>query len=339
MEFKNLALAIQQHLLRSGRAILPGMGVLQLHYNPARLHRQEGRIVPPSELPEFEPLAEDVIHDLDNELLAFYQKVSGIQQEDLARKDLQKQFQLVKEALEDSQAVSLPEVGTFQQVKDGGLAFEPSTFNYYLEVYGLGAVSARPVLRRTPEEAARVAQEERSTVTVRPQVKPARSWKDKLFLPGLAALLILSIAGCLWLIFSPEENPALQEASALDPSGMAVPEEGFADSSPGDVTEDLLEDPEVELPEADTLVLEDEAPIEPPVPSGVRIAVGHFGNAENVTGVIERLEKAGFTPGSEPTRGSLTRVFITVDPRVQSPADALAVIKRDFEPTAWILNQ
>lgn len=339
MEFKNLALAIQQLLLRSGHTVLPGMGVLQLHYRPARLHRQEGRMVPPSEIPEFEPVSEDTLSSPDRALLADYQKVSGIPQEDLARKDLLEQFRLVKEALDEGQTVFLPEVGTFQSGKEG-LTFEPDSFNYYLEVFGLGAVTARPVLRRTPEEAARVAQEERSKILVRPQVVAQRTWKDRLFLPGLAALLILSIAGCIWLIFSPDQDPALQESVMVDPSMMPEQEEDSATPSPGDVTEDFLEDPEAEMPLSEPLDSDEDRATTPlPEISGVRIAVGHFGNPENVAGIMERLTKAGFVPGSEPARGSLTRVFITVDPRVQSPQEALAVIKRDFEPTAWILDK
>ncbi len=297
-------------------------------------------MMPPAERPQFEPLTEEAFSDPDQAFLEDYQQVSGIQQEDLARKDLLKQLRLVEEALSGDQPVFLPEVGTFQRGKDDQLTFEPAAFNYYLDVYGLGPVTARPVLRRTPEEAARVAQEERSRVIVRPQVKMLRSWKDRLFLPGLATLLILSIAGCLWLIFSPGEDPGGPLTEVTIPENEISPDDAYSTTTPGDITEDLLEDQEVAHLESDTAqtVEEEERYSPPPAAAGVRIAVGHFGNPENVVAILDRLRDAGFTPGSEPARGSLTRVFITVNPDVQSPREALTIIQREFEPTAWILN-
>lgn len=347
MEFINLALTIQQNLLRRGRTVLPGLGVFHLVYKPAKLQRQEGVVLPPVEEPTFELQDSQGAVEFDPELINDFREASGIPQEDLARNGLKEQILIVKDMLSDGESVHLPDVGRLTLSKAGEAVFHPDDFNYYLEVYGLGSVTARPVLRRTPEEAARVAQEGRAKIIVKPPAKPVRTWKDRLFLPGLAALLILSLAGCLWLIFTPDPSSS---TSITAPMAMedADYDEANPGTTPGDVTEDILGDPDIETeptePEAEAVIPEERVPEEPvqkpeQSKSVVRIAVGHFGQAGNATLLIERLSKAGLSAVSEPAREGLTRVVVEVDPTARNPREVLALLQKDYEPTAWIVSQ
>ncbi len=342
MEFINLALTIQQHLLSRGRTVLPGLGVFQLVYKPAKLKRQEGVVLPPAEMPSFELLGNQEEAEIDLELINDFREASGIKQEDLARKGLKEQILIVKDMLADGESVHLPDVGTLSVSKGGETSFLPDDFNYYLEVYGLGPVTARPVLRRTPEEAARVALEERAKVLVKSPAKSARTWKDRLFLPGLATLLILSLAGCLWLIFSPD-RPA--SSAGMSPSSLEESEfeEDMSSSVEDNVTADILGDSDIERQPMEPIseAVIPELPVQESVQtkSVVRIAVGHFGQAGNATQLIERLIKAGLSAVSEPARQGLTRVVVEVDPTIRNPAEVLALLQKDYEPTAWIIGQ
>ncbi|MBK7344018.1 MAG: hypothetical protein IPJ06_13570 [Saprospiraceae bacterium] len=344
MEFTNLAFTIQQHLIRRGRAVLPALGVLQLVYKPARLVRQEGVMYPPAETVSFESTAGGD-EDIHPELVDDYRQASGIQQEDLARKGLKEQILLVIDALEEGQPVHLPQVGTWMKNKAGIIEFTPDDFNYYLEVYGLGAVQARPVLRRTPEEAARAAQESRSKIVVTPPGPAVRRWKDRLFLPGLAALLILSLAGCLWLIFTPDSPDAASGSSLLSPEMESDTEADLFTAEAGDVTEDILGDPEADttevVPEVEkaSILPQQPDPHEEPSRSRIRIAVGHFSQSANAALLADRLSKAGFLATSESVRDGLTRVVVEVDPSRRDPREVLRILQGEYEPTAWIISQ
>lgn len=342
MEFINLALTIQQNLLRRGRTVLPGLGVFHLAYKPAKLQRQEGVVLPPAEYPVFELQDGLGAVAFDPELIHDFREVSGIQQEDLARNRLKEQILIVQNMLAEGESVHLPDVGTLTWNKEGEATFLPDDFNYYLEVYGLGPVTARPVLRRTPEEAARVAQEGRAKVVVKPSGKPARTWKDRLFFPGLAALLIFSLAGCLWLIFAPDTHLSFPDtpSSTLDDAGFEADNQT---TSPGDVTADMLGDPDMETeptePVAESVIPEEPVQKSEQPKSVVRIAVGHFGQASNATQLIERLNRAGLSAMSEQAREGLTRVVVEVDPASRNPGEVLALLQREYEPTAWIISQ
>lgn len=347
MERTNLALAIQHVLIQTGNALIPGIGVLRLKYHPGRLSRREGMIYPPAEVPEFEVL--DDFPEPEPGLIREYLLAEQEADEAIGAARLKRVLVDLRESLDRDESVELPEVGEFYK-EAGRIDFRPGSFNYYLEVFGLGPVQARPVMRRTPEQAARLAQESRAARLPETKTVTQVKRKDRWVLPGLAAILVLALAGCIWLILAPPSLPTgvsqagLDQGTETDVSDEDMPRT----SDPGDLTEQILgEDP-------DTVqqVVEDIEPTAPHLtPSNedastplfaqdqVRIVAGHFANPENVAGLINRLKDMGFNAQSEPGKGGLTRVFVLVDPATSDPAEILARIQKDVEPTAWILTQ
>ena len=348
MERTNLALAIQHVLIQTGNAILPGIGVLRLKYHPARLSRREGMIYPPSEVPEFEVL--DDLPEPEPGLIREYLLAEQEADEAIGVARLKRVLADLRESLDRDQSVELPEVGEFYK-EAGRIDFRPGSFNYYLEVFGLGPVQARPVMRRTPEQAARLAQESRATrLPETKTVAQVNKRKDRWVLPALATVLVLALAGCIWLILAPPSLPTGVSQAGLDqgPESVVSDEDMPRTSDPGDLTEQILgEDP-------DTVqqAVEDIAPTAPHgmrsnedestprfAQNQVRIVAGHFANPENVAGLIDRLKEMGFNAQSEPGKGGLTRVFVLVAPDTSDAMEILARIQKDVEPTAWILTQ
>lgn len=343
MERTNLALAIQHVLIQTGNAVLPGIGVLRLMYHPARLNRQEGKIYPPSEIPEFEVL-EDLSEPEPGLLHEFLQTLDETD-ETIGMSRLQQVFSDIKAALGRGEEVELPEVGDFF-VEDGQIRFRPGPFNYYLEVFGLGPVQARPVMRRTPEQAARIAQESRAKLLLDAKAPIRSRRKDRYVLSSLAAVLILALAGCIWLILTQPSAPADPALSATaQDAGLEMPDEDTPRTDPGDLTDQLLgQDPdtvtqprEAERMGGSALVQPEEEVADVSSTVGqVRIITGHFANPDNVEGLMNRLERMNLRAFSEPGKGGLIRVFVLVDPGSSDPANVLALIRKEVEPTAWI---
>lgn len=341
MAFKALSRAIRDTLLEHGEVGLPGLGILRLEYRPARLSRIESLIYPPSRSPVFE--AGDVGLPQADPLEYHYSLAAGDSAEFGASSAVD-ELQRVVGLVENGEVVELPDVGNFYLDARNAPEFVASAFNYDLEMYGLGPVQARLVQRRTAAEAAALAMEARGHVPGKPVVmvrKKNPSWR----LPLLAAVLLLLLGSSLWLLLGPPVvvSPAGSEKSVVEADTLdnAAPE-GYVPEGSVLAGSDIIDTSGQEIAEEEDGAPQAAAGTDPSAAEAqgtilAEVVVGHFRDAGNVTGAIQRLERLGLEGRSIPGPQGLTRVLATVRRGGQSPQEVLAIVKTHFDPQAWIL--
>lgn len=341
MAFKALSRAIRDTLLEHGEVGLPGLGTLRLEYRPARLSRIESLIYPPSRVPVFEP--GDVGLPQADPLEFQYGLAAGDSAEFGASTAVD-ELQRVVGLVENGEVVELPDVGNFHLDARNAPDFTASAFNYDLEMYGLGPVQARLVQRRSSAEAAALAMEARDHVPGKPVVmarkKPA-SWR----LPLLAVVLLLLLGSSLWLLLGPPIIPPAESgvtAMKQDTLGEAAPE-GYVSEDSVLAGSDIIDTTGQEVADEEGGVPREPAGAQDPgmVDQGAVLAevvVGHFRDAGNVQGAVERLEKLGLEGLSRPGPQGLTRVLVPVHRGGQSAQEVLAIVRTHFDPRAWILE-
>lgn len=340
MAFKALSRAIRDTLLEHGEVGLPGLGILRLEDRPARLSRIESLIYPPSRVPVFEP--GDVGLPKADSLEYQYGLAAGDSAEFGASTAVD-ELQRVVGLVENGEVVELPDVGNFYLDARNAPEFVASGFNYELEMYGLGPVQARLVQRRTAAEAAAQAMEARDHVPGKPIVmvrKKHSPWR----LPLMAAVMLLLLGSSLWLLLAPPVvKPVQGDHLALghDTLGEEVPQ--------GYVPEDSILAGSDIIDTTGQEVVEEEGPVSVEQISSAtetaesrtvlaEVVVGHFRDAGNVQGAMERLANLGLEGNSRPGSQGLTRVLVTVRSGGQSPQEVLAIVRTHFDPRAWILE-
>lgn len=340
MAFKALSRAIRDTLLAHGEVGLPGLGVLRLVYQPARLSRIESLLYPPSRSPEFEP--GDVGLPKADPLEYHYSLAAGDEAEFGALTAVD-ELQRVVGLVENGEVVELPEVGNFFLDARNAPEFVASAFNYDLEMFGLGPVQARPVQRLSAAEAASKAMEARGHVPGKPVVMVRKKSKDTWRLPVLAGVLLLVLGSSLWLLLGPPiTGPA---ESAVTPAQMDTMGEngptGYvsADSvlAGTDVIDTTGQEPAEEEEVPPTEISAGSAQQAPSGSILAEVVVGHFKDEGNVNGAIDRLAELGLKGERRPGSKGLTRVSVSVHSGGQSPEEVLAIVRTHFDPRAWIL--
>ena len=340
MDLAIIGRVIQEVLLAHGVAVLPGLGTLQLAYQPARLARVESRIYPPTRRPVF--TADETAVDPDQQVAAALAAREGLQVAD-AIDVLKAELAAIHEACHNGRQIELPEVGRFFQDEQLAVDFVPAGFNYHLAVYGMSPVPARPIVRRTAAAAAEAAIAAREG-RPRPTQTRARRRTDRWFLPITASVLLVALAGCLWLIFKPnpmEEPPvAVTDKGPDNPSVVGLDQEAgmdvLSDTTPLEPEEVFdPEEPEMQGEPTISQTLANEPAATDYIEA--QIIVGHFGDPANVAATQERLTELGLTVRTRATDRGLTRVWVAFDPREIDPSVLLDQIRQDFDQSAWLI--
>lgn len=342
MAFQALALAIRNTLIEQGEVELPGIGKLTLDYFPARLSRIESTIYPPSKKVSFKKNGAEY---LDNEKLGLHYATALTTLPDQQGRSLEADLNGLASLVLNGESVELHEVGQFFSNEKSELDFIASGFNYHLDAFGLGPISARPLQRRTAAQAASEAIAASGLTVPKKASNPKIPLKDRLFLPVLAGVFLLAIGVSIWLLIGPDPSPSTPATSEIvetEPADI----ETYSDEEDLRNGSDIIETDTLEQNLAEEEIIVPSPPAEkvsksdvdksPDNSNMVTIVVGHFGDKGNVDRVQKRLAKLGLEHSTKPSK-NLTRVMVHVKENASN--EILALIRRDFDKGAWILDR
>ena len=347
--------------------IVPRFGGFLTHYRPARLDEQRRSIHPPSKdvsfnrhLTRTDGLLND--HVAKAEGLDFQQAGAVIDGE----------VDAWHSKLDRDGRLELPRIGTFYRDAERNLQFDPDRrVNFLKDAYGLRPVAAVPCV---VPQAVPVPVPVRPEPKMIPLV-PVEEAEERRFpwLAAAAVVALLSTAGTWWIVSSKGPSgaqwsgfdlfastepttyrPRVQANEAqLDPvdtASWALPAEltGVHELPvPGDEGTTLLIDmgsptvvvPEPDAPAADRQVAVPESTAVAVTSPKIRFHVigGCFLQKENAEGFMADLRAKGFAASIIDQKGGLFRVAIGSYPQRALALEALAAVRKEDAPQAWLL--
>lgn len=343
---KYLADLLHQH----DRLCVPSLGTFELSHAPALVDQVQGQVNAPSKSVRFNP---NLVMD-DGVLVEYIQQRLGWSLVQTQRW-LQGQVDEIKAGLDRREIIELPGVGRFFRNFENKLQFVAENANFNLESFGLQAVSGK-LVARSPEEKIPAIQKKVSQSPPSPKTTPKSfdvlAWLRENYIWALAGFLLLVLLSVI-ILYPRTPTP---EAPVYQDGITNVPQERLnaSPSKPQDEDEDATaappEDPD-EQGNASTPsnnqdsdrqapVTDTEAPTLSPEEHSAVIAVGLFGNPENVARLLERLSKEGYAPISRPEGDNNTRVGVSI--RYTDEAElqrTLREIKRKYTSSAFILSR
>lgn len=345
---QELSKHISTLLYKVDRLSIPKLGSFELSEAPALVDQVQGQVAAPTMNITFN--ANLVLDDgiLTEHLVSAKNWTTAE-----AQAWVEKAVEDILVALDRREIIELPGVGRFFRNFEGKLQFVADQVNYNTDTYGLQPVGAQPI--------ARSAAEKMKATGVKQSTPAAVKTADTLTLSGqLAAwfqanmnwllgvsLLLVALVVILLFLRSKTDEPVVdnvpQERINASPSMSQEDEE--ADSATDNETyvadEDVVADepPVRELPRLDEVeeTVDTEAPTLAPEEHTAVIAVGLYGNPENVQNKLTQLAEQGFSPYSEST-GKNTRVGVNVRYTDESELrKILRDIKRLHTESAFIM--
>ncbi|MEL7248776.1 MAG: SPOR domain-containing protein [Bacteroidota bacterium] len=333
------------------RLSVPGLGTFELRHAPALIDQVQGQVSAPAKNIQFNP---NLVMD-DGLLTDFIQQRLGWSLSE-TKQWLARQVAEMNAALDRKEIVELPGVGRFFRNFENQLQFVAENVNFNLDSYGLQKVAGQLVPRA---EAEKIPALKKKLPTTPPTKSTTTAPKQDLT-SIIAANLTWVLAGVLVLVlvmvytFYPRkaaegpdnENIANLPQERLNASPSRVPEE---ETAPAPSNEDGATNPLTGTPErpveedspADTgdSETDTEAPTLAPEEHSAVIAVGLFGNPDNVQRLLEQLSKEGYAPISRPENGN-TRVGVSV--RYEQERELQRILReiRDkYASSAFILTR
>lgn len=319
--------------------IVPGWGGFLAHYRPARIDEARRLVLPPGKEVGFNRnltrndglLIDHVAHQ---EGIAF----------DAARSRVEQEVASWKDRLASSGRLELARIGLFYRDTAGHLHFEPDErANFLKEAFGLRPLAAAPVAR--PNKAPVVVQlpgpEPTAERTGRPWMRAAAAVTVLITASAVAAYLALTQGlGSFTFGFRPEPSyrPGVGPALELHARAAAftLPEASFgvrtlplSEDGPVTLTVDLGAAP------ADTTAVD--MPAARPMRLRFHVVGGCFAQPENADRLLKRLRDRGYPAQRLPRYGELHPVAFGSYADRQEAQEALAAIRRDGTPQAWLL--
>lgn len=337
-------------LYKNNTLCIPNFGTLELRHAPALLDQVQGQLSPPSKEIQFN---EDLVMD-DGVLLNYL-----VQQRDCSLAEAQnwltKQVENIKSALQRREIIELAGIGRFFINFENKLQFIAESANYNTDSFGLQGIQAQAINRSLEEREHLVHQQQAANQPKTPPPAPKqKSWLAKNW---WLLLLILIIAIALVFLLpllqdkiknsAPIANDIPKERLNTSPSKQldedqddaavdlnealdVVEDELTTDESENtDTTDDIADETADDTQEAQsTLSPEEHTAI---------IAVGLFGNPENVEKLIERLAGMGYSPVSQ-AEGKLTRIGVSTRYEQESELDdLLKELQARVEKSAFVM--
>lgn len=347
--------------------IVPRFGGFLTHYRPARLDEQRGIIHPPSKDLSFNRH----LVRTDGLLADHVAKAGGLDFQQ-AHAVIEGEVDAWHGKLDRDGRIELPRIGTFYRDAERNLQFDPDRrVNFLKDAFGLRPVAAVPC---AVPVAAPVAPAPPAETKVVPLV-PAEESGERRFpwLAAAAVVALLSTAGTWWLVSG--NGPAGAQWSGFDL--FTTPEPGLyqprtpvkeydqpvgLDTAPWDVPVELTgvqELPVASEPATTVFVdLGEPAPVVAPdpttpehhvaVPESTAVAVatptsrfhiigGCFLQKENADGFVAGLRAKGFAANIIDQKAGLYRVAIGSYPQRALALEALAAVRKEDAPQAWLL--
>ena len=347
--------------------IVPRFGGFLTHYRPARLDEQRRSIHPPSKdvsfnrhLTRTDGLLTDHVAKADG--LDFNQACALIDGE----------VDAWHSKLDRDGRLELPRIGTFYRDAERNLQFDPDRrVNFLKDAYGLRPVAAVPCVIPM---AVPVIVPIRPEPKIIPLL-PVEEGRERRFpwLAAAAVVALLSTAGTWWIVsskgpagaqwsgfdlFDSTEpttyRPRVQDSGVpidpMDTTSWSLPDEltGVHQLSiPGDELTNLLVDmgaaaitpvlPVPVVPEKQVAVPESTAVAVKAPRIRFHVIGGCFLQKENAEGFMADLRAKGFAATIIDQKGGLFRVAIGSYPQRTLALEALAAVRKEEAPQAWLL--
>jgi len=337
-------------LYRHDRLNIPGLGSFELSHAPALVDQVQGQVSAPTKAVRFN---ENLVMD-DGVLVDYLQR-----QNDwtlvTAQDWLRTRVEHIKKSLSQKEIVELPGVGRFFRNFEHQLQFVAESENFNIDAFGLQAVRGQLIQRSREEKIPAAKPKTNFAASPTPKPTSATSVKAdqvaggiaKWFQDNLLWLLGISfavIAVAIYLLFlrpGPEvPDPVAdvpQERLNASPSKSTPPsnEDAQVENSPSG-TEEI---PAATPPEEELTDLDTEAPTVAEEEHTAVIAVGLFGNPDNVQKLMQRLSEDGYAPVSR-KEGKNSRIGVSV--RFTDEAELqqlLQEIRREYAKNAFLLSR
>ncbi len=345
--------------------IVPRFGGFLTHYRPARLDEQRRSIHPPSKDLSFnrhlirtDGLLTDHVAKVDG--LDFNQATAVIDGE----------VDAWQSKLDRDGRLELPRIGTFYRDAERNLQFDPDRrVNFLKDSYGLRPVAALPCAVTAPAPAPSLP--EPNVIRLDPEVSTTEGKFPWLAAASVAVLMMT--AGTWWIVTSRSPSGAQMSGFELFTTaepGIYRPRDadggaglGPVDTTiwqlpvnlngtheiplPGDPSATMIVDlglPEKAesptlpvVPEKQVAVPESTAVAVPSPQSRFHIIGGCFLLEENAESFMANLRAKGFAASIIDKKGGLFRVAIGSYPQRGLALEALAAVRKEEAPQAWLL--
>lgn len=347
--------------------IVPRFGGFLTHYRPARLDEQRRTIHPPSKDVSFNRH----LTRTDGLLTDHIARAEGL---DFIRAGavIDGEVDSWHGRLDREGRLELPRIGTFYRDAERNLQFDPDRrVNFLKDAYGLRPVPAVPCVVPIVTAAPVMPPPEARIVPLMPADQP----EERRFpwLAAAATIALLSTAATWWVVankapsgaqwsgfdlfastgpglYRPRMAPPVEEVDPVDTTTWILPQ-GTAGvrevplAGPG--TTAMLVDlgaPAVEM----VAVVEPAKEKQVAVPESTAVAVatprtrfhvigGCFLQKENAEGFMADLRAKGFAAAIIDRKGGLYRVAIGSYPQRALALEALAAVRKEEAPQAWLL--
>lgn len=324
---------IRYLLNEEGRIVLPGMGVLTAHYDPAGVNIGEGSFHPPSQRLRFSASEEPA-----DSLVRQISQLSG-RNEMHIRKEIEEYFQKLDRQLQQDGHCHLMAIGTIKKGKGGKLSFEADPrFNEKGNAFGLESFQF-PRKKGKSEVA-------KANPAIAADVRRA----DLSWLLALAIAILIAAGGFFWAMryFDPSqvvrmyfvpiageqliENPSPKVSRPADTTSVMEVRETRADTMPA---EDSLGEKDSITSPVDSM----ETAVEPGE-ENFFIVAGVFRTDKGVNRTIERLKSWGYPAKVFKTtsRGIRYVCYQGFESREEAEK-ALDKVRQQGDSEAWIWPQ
>ncbi|WP_020534382.1 SPOR domain-containing protein [Lewinella cohaerens] len=335
-------------LYQHDRLNIPGLGSFELTHAPALVDQVQGQVSAPTKAVRFN---ENLVLD-DGILIDYLQQQNGWTLS-TTQEWLRTRVEGIKKSLAQKEIVEIPGVGRFFRNFEQQLQFVAESENFNIESFGLQPVRGQLVQRSRVEKIP--ASKPQASAPSTPVVKPAPAAGvradqvaggiAKWFQGNLTWLLGLSlaiIALAIYLMFlrpgptvSDPVAEVPQERLNASPSKSTPPAQEDVAENDNTTTEKLPSAPS----EEETNDLDTEAPTMAAEEHTAVIAVGLFGNPDNVQKLMQRLSEDGYAPVSRKEGGN-SRIGVSV--RFTTEAElqqVLQEVRKDYAENAFLLSR
>ncbi len=337
---------------------VPGLGRFDAIFHPAVIDLPQAKIRPPYIQPDFIPHV-----DSEGDILPYYMHyVSGIEIDE-ARQDISLFVKDVMLHLKEDHTYSIDKFGVFSLSESEVLHFTPDWDAFNLSFSGLEVIDLNPqeepktvpVYTPTPPIAPVVAipvpelveekiepvdlsadktlddSHEEIIQPVQPGISDATTRLAWVILTSALILITVLCAYLAWDIISDRQR--MNQLSQVYPDTLGVTNE-FDVPVKKDTINVHHENPPVTNPEVkpDTVKV---PPVQEETTTPCYVIVGAFGNPDNVTKMVQRLEGMGYK-SAQIKGGTLTKVAISTSCDKETLEKILNEARSGINPESWI---
>ncbi len=305
---------------------LPGLGRFETRYKPAEVDRVQGKLFPPSKRLVFLPGEGEG----GDRLVVRIRDQYGLSQE-TAERVVADFVTRIRGAVRQREIVVFPQLGRLYEDYQHKLQFIPDSTNFNPSTFGLPALNyqgspSRTIIQRADPPARRPAAISRWDLL-------RAFFRRHLSLIGILLLFVLALSIYLILPKQPLAPEPTREERVIPPERLNQPP---VPRNLPDVPEATDEsDLDTPSPELDT-----EASTIAPDQQSAILAIGLFGDQENIDRLVRSIYQAGFEPYLEPKSNGLT--LVGIQSAYQDEEDLqrlLEEVRTTFVPDAFVLRR